>query len=176
MSTTSDTAARIESFLAHPFPSVTRQPDGRLAVCFDRDGVRVVLEMDEKGLHALAKACAEAMPPLEPARARPEVNAYYRETLSWLIRASEADLQALMRLVGSSDWINMLWFMKDRSLIDLYLRANPPALRELLMNDLTARWSGKDPDTCLEFESRMGHKAVRMINRAAQELAEHGEL
>jgi hypothetical protein len=176
MSSPAETVARVESFLAHPFPSVSRQTDGRYAVCFDRDGVRIVLTLDDQGLYRLAQACAGAMPPLEPARARPEVNAYYRQTLSWLGRSTEADIQALMRIVGSSDWVNMLWFMKDRALIDLYLRANAPALRELLMRDLLARWSGKDPDACLEFEARMGQKAVRMINRAAQELAEHGEL
>jgi hypothetical protein len=176
MSSASDAAPRIQSFLAHPFPSVTRRPDGRHAVCFDRDGVRIELDMDDEGLRRLAAACAGVMPPLEPARARPEVNAYYRETLGWLVRSSEAEVQALMRIVGSSDWINALWFMKDRALIDLYLRANVPALRELLMRDLVSRWAGKDPDECLEFEARMGHKAVRMINRAAQELAEHGEL
>lgn len=127
-------------------------------------------------VHVLGLQCIAQRPALAPEYTVASVEEAYRQPARILKRLDSRSLQVLLRELHEDIVIDFLWYMKDADLIRQILANLSQRAAEMLMDDLSLRWYGKNPDTTLVSQADRGRKAVLEVMDIARQMAEAGQI
>lgn len=167
--------------LTHATPTIVPDdtPDSRdFQVRFEtEDGSdAVIVILTATALQTLGLQCAAHMPALFPTFTVASVEEAYRIPARAIRELGDRSIQLLLRECQSDTLIDFLWYMKDGDLIKLILRNMSQRAAEMMMEDVDARWHGKNPDTALEANARRGRDAVQEIMGILRRLIYEGQI
>ena len=147
--------------LTHATPTIA--PDdtpGNFQLRFETGTDTAIITLTSSALQTLGLQCAALMPALFPAFTVAGVEDAYRVPVRAMKEMDDRSIQLLLRECQSETLIDFLWYMKDGDLIKLILRNMSERAAEMMMDDITHRWHGKNPDTSLLIHARRGREAI----------------
>ena len=167
--------------LTHATPTLSKseEPDNndfQIRFVSDNKSDSVVVTLTASKLMSLGLQCAEHIPSVLPAFTAATIEEAYRIPARVIKELKDQSIQNLMRECQSETLVDFLWYMKDGDLIKQIMRNISQSAGESLMDDLNARWRGKNPDTVLEINAQHGRQAVQDIMKTIQDLITEGTI
>jgi hypothetical protein len=132
------------------------------------------IDLSPELLKQLGLQCLALMPDLEPRMAVPSLEEACRIPAYALKLLDDREIQYLLRECQSDTLECLLWYMKDGDLLSLIVKNMSQRAAEMLMEDLSTRWRGRDPDKATESKARLGREAVGEIMKIAHRMRDEG--
>ena len=134
------------------------------------------IDLSPEQLKQLGLQCLALMPELEPRMAVPSLEEACLIPAYVLKLLDDREIQNLIRECQCDTMECFLWYMKDVDLLELILRNMSQRAAEMLMEDLNARWRGRNPDKVTESKAQLGREAVAEILKIAHRLRDEGSI
>lgn len=163
--------------LTHATPTIAPcDTFGNFQVRFETGSDTAIVTLTSAALQTLGLQCAALMPALFPAFTVASVEDAYRIPARAMKELDDRSIQLLLRECQSDTLIDFLWYMKDGDLIKLILRNMSERAAEMMMDDITSRWHGKNPDTALIVQAKRGREAILEVMEILRRLITEGQI
>lgn len=157
-------------------PELGKEDDGSYTLRFTVGKDLIEVGLSPPALQTLVLQCVMQIPDLVPQHTQASVEDAYRQSALFILAMDNRSLQTLLREIHSEELVDFLWYMKSAELIRHVCRNMAQRAAEMLVEDLSLRWSGNNPDTALETQARCGRAAVLEILSIVRRLADEGQI
>jgi len=156
-------------------PQLHLEENGHFTLSFNAGEDALHIHLAPANLQTLGLLCVAELPALSPQTTMVEVDAY-RRPARLLNALGSRSLQVVLREVQADTLIDFLWYVKDRDLMHAVFANLSQRAGELLMDDISCRWRGINPDTAPAIQAARGRLAVEAVLDVTRRLAEEGQI
>lgn len=157
-------------------PQLRREENGYSTLSFNAGEDALHIHLTPVNLQTLGLLCVAELPALSPQTTMVEIEYAYRQPARLLNALGSRSLQVVLREVQADTLVDFLWYVKDRELMRAVFANLAQRAGELLMDDISCRWRGINPDTAPAIQSARGRLAVEAVLGVTRRLAEEGQI
>ena len=137
---------------------------------------QVEIDLSPADMQTLGMLCVAHLPGLAPKYAVANSEDAYRHPARFIKEMDDRDMQLVIRELQCPTIVDFLWYMKDAELIRKILKNISRSAADMLMDDLSDRWHGKNPDTARIRDARTGRAAVEEMLHIIQRVVDEGQI
>lgn len=153
-----------------------REENGHYTLSFYTGEDALHIHLTPANLQTLGLLCVAELPALSPQTTMVEVEDAYRQPARLLKALDRRSLQIVLREVQADTLMDFLWYVKDRELMRAVFANLSQRFGEFLMDDISCRWRGINPDTASATQAARGRLAVEAVLDVTRRLAEEGQI